>query len=260
MEESRDVPVRKNHLAHDVTRKMLRAGSALRTGQLIKDESFTLFDSVQALELMDPKMDAGYLEEGETLDPDYDISRDLLPEEILWIMDQMLCYQMAWHQGYALSQNVFSSLHIDNLLSAKRDAGQWPAFVNPDTGAAPNEMAQRVLGAFCVSVIKSIDISAEIVGTQHYYEEEDFNTQTFGRDLLTDLNDYDYFTMVEDTYTWLKSQHLEREIDETMMKALQTRLLINVHLIDSIYPVPDDLPLLAADENFRRDVLELVKQ
>lgn len=260
MEEPRDVPVRKNHLARDISDLVTKAASALRTGQLIKDESFTLFDSVQALELMDPKMDAGYLEEGETLDSNYDVSRNLMPEEILWIMDHLLCYQMAWHQGYALSQNVFSSLYIDNLLSAKREAGQLPTFLDSDTGAAPNEMTQLVLGAFCVSIIKSIDIAAEIVASQHYYEEEDFNTQTFDRDLLTDLNDHDYFAMVQDAYTWLEEQWERGKVSEVVVKALQARLLMNVRLIDSIYPVPDDLPSLAANIDFRRDVLQCVKR
>lgn len=43
---------------------------------------------------MDPKMDSGYLAPGETLEDDYDILRELLPEEVVRIMDQMLCYEV----------------------------------------------------------------------------------------------------------------------------------------------------------------------
>ena len=39
-------------------------------------------------------MDSGYLEPGETLDDEYDISRDLLPEEVVGIMDQILCHEV----------------------------------------------------------------------------------------------------------------------------------------------------------------------
>ena len=39
-------------------------------------------------------MDSGYLADGETLDDDYDVLRDLLPEEVIGIMDQMLCYEV----------------------------------------------------------------------------------------------------------------------------------------------------------------------
>ena len=46
---------------------------------------------------MDPKMDSGYLGPGETLEDDYDVLRELLPEETVGIMDQMLCYEV-WSQ------------------------------------------------------------------------------------------------------------------------------------------------------------------
>lgn len=43
---------------------------------------------------MDPKMDSGYLAPGEMLEDDYDVLRELLPEEVIGIMDQMLCYEV----------------------------------------------------------------------------------------------------------------------------------------------------------------------
>lgn len=47
---------------------------------------------------MDPKMDSGYLADGDTLDENYDVLRELLPEEIIGIMDQMLCYEVHFPQ------------------------------------------------------------------------------------------------------------------------------------------------------------------
>ena len=44
---------------------------------------------------MDPKMDSGYLEPGDTLyEDDYDVSCELLPEEAIGIMDQLLCHEV----------------------------------------------------------------------------------------------------------------------------------------------------------------------
>jgi hypothetical protein len=82
-------------------------------GQLVKDEYFTLFESVGAIEveffghclqcsfclnyieqIMDPKMDTGYLADGETMDDDYDVTGNLLPEELLGIIDQLLCLEV----------------------------------------------------------------------------------------------------------------------------------------------------------------------
>lgn len=39
-------------------------------------------------------MDSGCLEEGESLDEEYDTARDLLPEEVLGIIDQLLCLEV----------------------------------------------------------------------------------------------------------------------------------------------------------------------
>lgn len=43
---------------------------------------------------MDSKMDSGHLEEGETMQDDYDFSKTLLPEEIIGIIDQLLCHEV----------------------------------------------------------------------------------------------------------------------------------------------------------------------
>jgi len=43
---------------------------------------------------MDQKMDSGYLAPGETMDDDYDLGQALLPEEIIGIIDQLLCHEV----------------------------------------------------------------------------------------------------------------------------------------------------------------------
>lgn len=43
---------------------------------------------------MDPKMDSGCLAQGESLDEEYDVTRNLLPQEVLGIIDQLLCLEV----------------------------------------------------------------------------------------------------------------------------------------------------------------------
>lgn len=43
---------------------------------------------------MDRKMDSGCLEAGETMQDDYDFSKALLPEEIIGIIDQLICHEV----------------------------------------------------------------------------------------------------------------------------------------------------------------------
>lgn len=44
-------------------------------------------------------MDSGHLELGETLEDDYDVLQELLPEEVIGIMDQMLCFEVRSSQS-----------------------------------------------------------------------------------------------------------------------------------------------------------------
>lgn len=43
---------------------------------------------------MDPKMDTGFLSPGETLEDDYDVLQPLSPEQVIGIMDQLLCAEV----------------------------------------------------------------------------------------------------------------------------------------------------------------------
>ncbi|KAJ4307613.1 N-alpha-acetyltransferase, non-catalitic subunit [Neodidymelliopsis sp. IMI 364377] len=168
---------------HDITDKFLRASNALEVGQLVKDEYFTLFESIGAIEIMDPKMDSGFLEPGETLEDDYDTSSPLLPEELIGIVDQLLCYEMAWHTGYPLSQTLFTSVYIDKLLWPEPKTLEQSQF-SPNGESAHGPLPQallQVLRAYCLALIKGCDYVIAKITSRDYFEEEDFCTQTYNR-------------------------------------------------------------------------------
>lgn len=74
---------------------------------------------------MDPKMDSGVLAEGESLDEEYDVSRDLLPEEILGIIDQLLCLEVG-------SRSIDISYKTSGLGYPRSDLGipiRWPGIL-----------------------------------------------------------------------------------------------------------------------------------
>ena len=45
-------------------------------------------------QIMDGKMDSGFLQPGESLEDGYDLGRSLLPEELIGIMDSLLGLQV----------------------------------------------------------------------------------------------------------------------------------------------------------------------
>lgn len=135
---------------------------------------------------MDPKMDSGFLEPGETLEDDYDTSVALLPEELIGIMDQLLCYEMAWHTGYPLSQTLFTSVYIDKLLWPEpKTLEQSQFFPNGESAHGPSAQALlQVLRAYCLALIKGCDYVIAKITSRDYFEEEDFCTQTYNRVLF----------------------------------------------------------------------------
>jgi hypothetical protein len=134
---------------------------------------------------MDAKMDSGFLQPGETLEDQYDTATALLPEELIGIMDQLLCHEMAWHTGYPLSQTLFTSVYIDKLLWPEPKTLEQAQF---HRGAAPDSSSAgvllQVLRAYCLALIKGCDFVIARITSRDYFEEEDFCTQTYNRVLF----------------------------------------------------------------------------
>lgn len=155
-------------------------------------------------------MDSGMLSPGEKLEEDYDLGRELSPKEVLGIMDQLMCYEAAWHQGNSLSQTLFTSLHLVHLLDQKRPKDSIPSFPPraPDQeDDPPHSMLHGVLRAYCIGLIKCIDIVAEMMVSQQYYEEEDFNTNTYNKDLLTNMADQKAIALLYEAISWLRTMN-----------------------------------------------------
>ncbi|EAT91344.2 hypothetical protein SNOG_01695 [Parastagonospora nodorum SN15] len=130
-------------------------------------------------------MDSGFLQPGETLEDDYDTLAPLLPEELIGIMDQLLCHEMAWHTGYPLSQTLFTSVYIDKLLWPETRILEKVQFYRGDI---PDEQRPgpllQVLRAYCLALIKGCDYVIAKIAGRDYFEEEDFCTHTYNRVLL----------------------------------------------------------------------------
>lgn len=137
-------------------------------------------------------MDSGCLPAEELEDDDYNFARPLLPEEVVGIIDQLLCLevihihnsfpwclrhfsdpnmQMAWHLGYPLSQTIFTSAYIFAILSPVPASIAEVDFVR---GRNPQELVASpthvVLRAYCISLIKTCWHVIEGVKSQIYYE------------------------------------------------------------------------------------------
>lgn len=123
-------------------------------------------------------MDSGYLGPGENnakaLEDDYDVMTQLSPEEILGVMDELLAQEMAWHMGHPLSQTLFTSIYVDNLLWPVPKSVEELRFgregESTQKSGARGEMVHLVLRAYCLALIKACDFVQARVAAEYYFE------------------------------------------------------------------------------------------
>ncbi|KAH7040078.1 Mak10 subunit, NatC N-terminal acetyltransferase-domain-containing protein [Microdochium trichocladiopsis] len=218
-------------MAIDITAKFAAAVKQLAPGELIKDDHFTLFESVSALEIGDPKMDSGFLNEGETLEDDYDVLRELLPEEVLGIIDQLLCLEMAWHLGYPLSQTLLTNVYVEAIMNP-HPQHIWEADFTRDPAVRDRQPRMlSILRAYCLGMLKACCFVNKTVFNELYYEEEDFVTNTYDRRLLEDIDEDRINDLLMAARADLKSYS---DIDSKISMALDLRLELRIAFLRAI--------------------------
>ncbi|KAL9614381.1 MAG: hypothetical protein Q9167_001110 [Letrouitia subvulpina] len=211
---SKSIDFKNNERVRDVTSIFQTAASALYTGQLLKDPSFTLFEAVGALEMMDPKMDSGYLQNHDSFEDDLDAIQDLLPEEVIGVMDQMLSYEMAWHMGLLCSVPKT----LEDALSDRSKKVR-----------TENQSLELALRAYTIALIKTCGYVHGKITSEHYYEEEDFVSVLYSRDLLSTIDYVDIVECLEKAIEDLSSKRIGCE--DKIKDALQVRLQLRRHLL-----------------------------
>lgn len=219
----------------DITNEFFEEAEKLDAGQLIQDPNFTLFQAVGALEIMDPKMDCGLLE------PKYErfnAWKPQLPEEIVGIMDRLLCNEMAWHTGSALSQTLFSCLYIDKLLSMRPNSLEYATFGTPPMHCVEGKaLIDNILRPYCVSLVKCCGYVNRQVPMENIYEEEDFVSQTYGIPLLQNIEKSDVLGLLESAMKWIQENSSVMSSDTC--RALQNRLMLRKSLLEDFARSPD---------------------
>lgn len=122
------------------------------------------------IEIGDPKMDSGALEDGEDLEDHFDVSQPLSSEQAIWIIDELICREVSWLQGYPLSQTLFTSIYLDKLLWPEPKALHKAHFLRSMDPDHATSLTQDLLRAYCLGMIKCCDLVLSMVTSQHYYE------------------------------------------------------------------------------------------
>mmetsp|Transcript_22723 Transcript_22723/g.37581 ORF Transcript_22723/g.37581 Transcript_22723/m.37581 type:complete len:725 (+) Transcript_22723:133-2307(+) len=142
------------------------AAEQMTLGDLLHGEVFTLYDSMSALEMMDPQMDAGMKSPAAAGPPTPPPNQIPLPD-LVAILDEVLCGEIAWYNGLPLVQTIFRLdwMHVTKQLRESRLCAALIA-------TARSTLAVRTL------VLRG-DVG----------DEEDFAPSSFGLDLREDVSD-----------------------------------------------------------------------
>eukprot|EP01048_Picozoa_sp_COSAG05_P001395 COSAG05_NODE_47_length_24712_cov_26.673844_11_plen_839_part_00 len=149
----------------DATAFLAAVSEKLAVGQMVQAPQFDLLSAMSALEIMDPKMDAGMVRESTTINGA--LGTDLMPFEltagqIVHLVDLTLVGEMRWVSGHSLAQTVFTCMYLH------------------DNASHVNDCCYR---AMCRGTLKCCAIIRSFVVRADFYEEEDFVPQTFGFDM-----------------------------------------------------------------------------
>ena len=181
---------------------------------------------------MDGKMDSGYIPRDD-VDLNFDPCAGLDANQVLWVLDHLLCLEIAWHDGYPLSQTLFTSLHLDRLLSPDNRYPYTLTYGSEDRPKADTEqiLTHTVLRAYCIAVAKCCHMVVELIKSQNFYEEEDFVTHLFGRELLPRIEWNDADQALNEALDWLHDAAIESDVKA----AIELRLRFRRSLLQSIY-------------------------
>jgi hypothetical protein len=152
------------------------------------EDGFSLFDAIGAIEIMDPKMDSGFRPPDE-LAEDYDITRRLTFNELIWICDRLLGCFAAWHKGFLLTQTLLTSHYVDQLL--RKDGETWAKLISIHEELPTTDLFNaRFLDLMCISIVKSIGFAINQIRESNapIWEEEDISTQSYGLSLFSRIS------------------------------------------------------------------------
>lgn len=132
---------------------------------------------------------------------------------------------MTWHMGHPLSQSLFTSAYIDQLLWPDPKTLEQARFERDKTSGPGNKLLHLVLRAYCLGLVKTCDFVRRRIMSEHYYEEEDFVVSLYHRKLLDDFELSDISTKIEDAMAFVTKEieSMDRPFRDALLNRLQLR-------------------------------------
>ncbi|KAK9324711.1 Mak10 subunit, NatC N-terminal acetyltransferase-domain-containing protein [Lipomyces orientalis] len=266
-------PIAPNYV--DITDVFSKETQKIKPGELAMSETFELVNAINALEIMDLKMDTGLLDML-SHDKDFNTKASRSARKVLWVMDELFAMEMSWHTGGALSQTVFTCLYVEQALNNFNGSVSSAHFGDesndlplPSEEDLESVFVHVVLRQFVLGIVKTCDLSRRRLQCNEILEDEDIVTQTYSLDLLQFVPVADICTGLIDAISKLKQLQTETEMHNNpgqeagdflccivgFISRLELRLLV-IKALDSADDAPEkQIELLGGAGDLIRTVI-----
>ncbi|KTW28105.1 hypothetical protein T552_01966 [Pneumocystis carinii B80] len=218
----------------DVTKEFFEALKDLSLGELVHDSSFSLEDSISALEMMDPKMDNSLEIDNEVI---WDVEAELEPYKVLGLIDKTFAAEISWQSGYFLSQTVFTNVYIQKLLLERQGVIHINDFYmkNKKKQTIYKDLVDVVIWPFMIASIKTCGIFCQTFSKGTLYEEEEVSFNTYGLSLLDNIDTVQILDLLEFSISWLDSHSSEfEEKDHKYIEVIRSRLETKISFLRAL--------------------------
>lgn len=165
------------------------------------DELFGLFEAMSAIEMMDPKMDAGMLcNRGNNKPYTFEQAvesggvklENLTPAEVIGIIDATYACIVSWLEGHSLAQTVFTNLYLHQ----------------------PSQIVDKTLKTFCYAIHKIIDVIRDCINKALVFEEEDFQSVMYGYRIQQEFTEHKTLSMLREVEEELHKKSRIKPVDD----------------------------------------------
>ncbi|KAF8172074.1 Mak10 subunit, NatC N-terminal acetyltransferase-domain-containing protein [Pholiota molesta] len=195
-------------------------------------DGFTLHESMSALEIGEPRLDSGIIVQ-EQLRPPFDPTALLLPEELCWVLDRALAYEIEFHAGNFLAHTIHTLLYVHHLHDID------PEMISLSTSQGdpdrPIELVTVVLRASVQGLLKCCDMAWRELARGGAYDTEDWQSDKCDVLLLEGMPVPFAVSQLDDAMGWLFQA---TEIPARWRAALRARLLLRKSLLQVMSTEP----------------------
>ncbi|XP_065090507.1 N-alpha-acetyltransferase 35, NatC auxiliary subunit isoform X2 [Ochlerotatus camptorhynchus] len=217
----------------EITKEFFGCVKELKLGELIHDNMFGLFDAMSAIEMMDPKMDAGMCCNKEATPLNFQTAveegkmklANLESRELIGIIDATYSCMVSWLEGHSMAQTVLTCLYLHQ----------------------PDKIEDKGMKAFAVAIYKLINLIRNFILRARVYEEEDFQPSNYGYDMYREVTETKACNMLKSAEEdWLKkAKDVDGEKEKEEINALVSRLKFTrlfLQCLVALYPTKNVSP------------------